>query len=263
MKHVALTTIPLFVITLSCYPSDSGTGSSGKSLDNFANGGVREYNVCTPNAQSLAAAKDTVIVAPTPQSHQAITNALSAVPQPLLRAFQAAGGKVVASSEAAKICGQVGQNNSEKDLAKGTTIPSCWLQETAGVAPQIVLSDDPVLIQHSMIGAFSYFFTEYFVTRVSHPDVSSKIPQGGLWPAAIQEFASHRDAVAEAFLRDLSSKKASVASAFRSAYAREPSKFKNAVLAEVLDSCYCSQKTRDILRQEFPATWSVSQCRTL
>jgi len=177
MKHVALTTIPLFVITLSCYPSDSGTGSSGKSLDNFANGGVRQYNVCTPNAQSLAAAKDTVIVAPTSQSHQAITNALSAVPQPLLRAFQAAGGKVVASSEAAKICGQVGQNNSEKDLAKGTTIPSCWLQETAGVAPQIVLSDDPVLIQHSMIRAFSYFFTEYFVTRVSHPDVSSKIPR--------------------------------------------------------------------------------------
>jgi hypothetical protein len=263
MKHLALTTIPIFTIVLSCYPADSGTGSSGKSLDNYANGGVSQYNVCSPNPQSLVAAKDTVISAPTPEAHQAVANALSAVPQVLLRAFQAAGGKVVASSEAAKICNQIGQNTSEKDLTKGTTIPSCWLQETAGVAPQIVLSDDPVLIQHSMIRAFTYFFTEYFVTRVSHPDVLSKMSQSSDWLAAIQEFESHRDEVAEAFLRDLGSKNIAVASKFRSINSRDPLSFKNAVLAEVLDSCYCSQNTRNILRQQFPATWSVSKCKTL
>jgi hypothetical protein len=249
-------------IVVSCYPSENGPGSSNKSLDNFANGGVSRYNSCTPNTQSLAAAKDTQVSAPSQQSQDTLFSALSAVPAPFLKAFQAAGGRVVVSRDAAKICGAISQDNSEKDLNTGAMIPSCWIQEKANVAPQIFLSDDPVLIRHSTIRAFTYFFTEYFLTRINRPDVLSKIPQGHLWPAGIQEFENQRDAVSQAFLRDLDSKRSDLASGFRKAAALDPLKFKNAVLAEVLDSCYCSEKTRATFREQFPATWSASQCRT-
>lgn len=247
-------------ITISCYPPDHSTGSVNKSLDNYANGGVKQYNSCTSNLQSQIAAKETSIVASSTQSKEAVLNALSAVPQPFLRAFQTAGGRVVASKDAAKICGTVSQNNSEKDLNTGATIPSCWIQEKTGTAPQIILSDDPILINHSMIRAFTYFFTEYFLTRVIHPDVIGKLPQSNLWPAGIRDFERHRDAVTDAFLQDLESKKSPAASAFRAVYSKDPLKFKNSVLAEVLDSCYCSDRTRTILKVEFPATWSASQC---
>jgi hypothetical protein len=246
--------------TISCYPPDRSSESGNKSLDNFANGGVKQYNSCTSNLQSQSAAKETSIIASSPQSKEAVLNGLAAVPQPFLRAFQAAGGRVLASKDAAKICGQVSQNNSEKDLNTGATIPSCWIQEKTGVAPQIILSDDPVLINHSIIRAFTYFFTEYFLTRVSHPDVIGQLPQSNLWPTGIQEFESHRDAVTTAFLRDLETKKSPASSALRAAYSKDPMKFKNSVLAEVLDSCYCSDRTRTILRVEFPATWSATQC---
>lgn len=264
MKNLLKLCIPISVvataITISCYPPDHGSESGNKSLDNYANGGVKQYNSCISNLQSQTAAKETSITASSTQSKEAVLNALGAVPQPFLRAFQAAGGRVLASKDAAKICGQVSQNNSEKDLNTGATIPSCWIQEKTGVAPQIVLSDDPTLINHSMIRAFTYFFTEYFLTRVHHPDVIGRLPQSNLWPAGIQEFESHRDAVTDAFLRDLETKKSPASSAFRAAYSKNPLKFKNSVLAEVLDSCYCSDRTRTVLRVEFPATWSASQC---
>ena len=255
--------IPVLTLSLmaSCNRPDGASGSDGKSLDNFANGGVRQYNSCTPNAQSLTAAKDTIVSASTQEARAAVTNALSAVPQPFLRAFQAAGGQVVATRDAAKICDRLSQNNSEKDLEKGTTIPSCWIQEKIGEAPKIYLSDDPKLIQHSTIRAFTYFFTEYFVTRINHPDVIGRIPQSAQWQTGIKEFENQRDAVTVAFLRDLDNKKPAAASVFRNAYNRDPLKFKNAVLAEVLDSCYCSDSTRSVMRKEFPITWSVSQCR--
>ena len=259
-QHPRYLSVLMLAFIGACYPSDGKDDSTSKSIDNFAQGGVKSYNVCSANIASQAVARDTQISAKDKAYREAIVNSLSAVPKVFLQAFQQVGGAVIATKDAGAICAKVGNNNSEKDLNTGVQIPSCWLQDKLGAAPKIYISAEPAVIHHSMIRAFTYFFTEFFLAR-------AKLPEAGLitrdprWKTAFNEFESNRESVASAFIKDIDAKNADQANQFRSAYTNDSLKFGNVILAEVLDSCYCSDNTRAVMREQFPNTWKASGCR--
>jgi hypothetical protein len=256
--------LPLIILTImipsSCYPSGNNQTSSNKSLDNFANGGVKKYNVCSANSSSSSLANQIRLSASKPEAKVALEAALSAVPLELLQAFQSAGGQVMSSASAEAMCGKALKTNSEKDLNTGATIPSCWLQEGTGVAPKIIVSDDPVLIHHSIIRAFTYFFVEYFVPRVKNP-ASGIIARDPRWQTTINDLEAKREKITQAFLTDIRLKNEAMANTFTDSYKKDSVTLSNAVLAEVLDSCYCSDQTRRTFREQFPTTWSAAECR--
>lgn len=257
---LGLISLMMFAL-IGCYPSGSDQNSSNKSLDNFANGGVKKYNVCKANSSSVALTKQIPLSANKPEAKAALEAALSAVPLELLQAFQASGGQVMSTASAAAMCGNALKNNSERDLNTGATIPSCWIQEATGVAPKIILSDDPALIHHAIIRAFTYFFVEYFIPRVKNP-ASGILARDPRWQPAIDDLESKREKITQAFLADMKLKNEAMANAFSESYKRDSLTLSNAVLAEVLDSCYCSDQTRTIFREQFPTTWSAAECRT-
>lgn len=246
--------------TFACYPPEPGTGSQQKSLDNFAAGGIATYNWCGSNDTSTIAPRDITIVTASQEARDAVLGTLSAVPDELLTAFRSVNGMIVARPDAESVCAQATKSNSEKDLRSGAKVPSCWFQKEVGESPQIVVSSDPRLIRHSMIRAFSYFFTEFFVARAKLPGAGQAFTEPG-WREAFAKFESTQAVIAQAFLADVSTTSRDLATQFERAYTTDREHFSNYVLAEALDSCHCSDRTRAVFREKFPRTWGALNCR--
>lgn len=251
------------VIQVACGPSFRNEGSEEKSIDNYGQGGYLSLNSCVPNRASYAIAEKTQIVTRSQKSRAAVISAVGAVPKEFLATFQALKGKVVATPDAKNICDNATGKSTEKNLKTGLEIPSCWRQTEIGEGPEIIVSDDPAIIRHSMVRAFTYFFTQYFLPRASHPD-APKALKTRPWKDAIAEFETVRTAVTKAFLADVSSQNPERAKVLKSQYEDKDqdsrTNLSNDVLAEVLDSCYCSSDTRKSMQLKYPKTWAASAC---
>ena len=249
--------IVAILLAASCYPPDSNNDSKDKSLDNFVDQRVSTLNFCTPNQGSTKAAEDIHLTAPSKSAENAVRISLGAVPWQFLKAFQAVGGQVVAIHDTKIFCGNDAVKTDEN--YKDGTIPSCWrLSESK--KPMIVVSDDPALIRHSMIRAFTYFFTEFFLTRAELPE-AGLVSSDPRWQTAINELKDTRESISLAFLEDMQKQNPAQAKTYASNFNSNRLNFSNSVYAEVLDSCYCSDKTRRVMQERFPKTWSASGCR--
>jgi len=255
-------------LTLVMCRAPETTGSSTKSLDNFAKAGSGQsetINSCgidydgkqtlPPQVQGVL---DRIHVdASYESSRRAVIGALVAVPKSLAAPFFLSGGTIEVRPDAGTICHQTPFSAAERQIADtAADVPACWQQPQAGKAPHIFVTPDPAVIRHSMVRLFGYFYTEYFVARILAP--AAPAPFNAVsWKTAAQSFNTTRGQLADAFLSDLQTKNHDAYTRLAKFRSSDATHFDNYVFAEALDSYYCSKDTRSKFQSMFQKAWNV------
>ncbi len=237
-------------------------GSTVASLDNFATGSSQSEttNSCGSSydgSGTLPAhveALRSYVSAPNDDSRNAVLGVLTVVPKPLMAPFFLNGGKIVISDKAKTICKADSLSPQERALLGGNTAAACWHQPVAGKAPQIVISNDPVVIRHSLLRLFGYVYTEFFADRASQ---SAQLQADPAWKAALDGFVAVRTGLAAAFVSDLQASGNGVPAHIKAIQNASESRFENFVFAEALDSYYCSSAAKKTFASGFKKTYSV------
>ncbi len=249
------------VLAVSCRPTNKGGAeSSTKSLDNVGKApSAQTTNSCGINYTGSETLSATVkelmprIEAAAPYKN-AVIGALTAVPTNLLLPFVKAGGKVVVSDEAAAKCQGTPFSAGERELiGTPTKVPACWKIEP-GQGAVIYLSPSVKLIRHNTVRLFGYFYTEFFVAKITDPATPAPFSDKK-WQGAAAAFIAERDALAANFLVDLLPSNKPLHDSLEKIQAIDAKSFGNYIFAEALDSYYCSLKARDTFGTDFKLTY--------
>jgi len=251
---------------LACKPPyGSPDSSSAKSLDNLAkdDNATAVDNRCgrdvtaastalsAPVRQALA-----LVDAPTVALKDAAASALTAVPERLMAPFLNAGGKIRIGDGAESECAGSSLAAAEKDLAGNQPIRACWRQPEGGGAPELLIAGDETVVRHSLLRLFAYVYAEFFVTKIADPNAPAPF-NNAEWRAAAQGFQERRGALAAALLADLSQAGAQAYTRLKTFHDRDATRFANFVLAEAVDSYYCTPKARAIFENRFRGAWKL------
>ncbi len=248
-------------LAVSCRPTNKGgSESSTKSLDNVGKAAseqtVNSCGIKYTGSQTISATVKELVprIEAAPRYKNAVIGALTAVPTNLLLPFVAAGGKIVVSDDAAAKCQGTPFSAGERELV-GTPakVPACWKIEP-GQGAVIYLSPSVKLIRHNTVRMFGYFYTEFFVAKISDPAAPAPFTDKK-WQAAATAFIAERDALAANFLVDLLPSNRPLHDSLEKIQTTDAKSFGNYIFAEALDSYYCSLSARSTFGREFKLTY--------
>jgi hypothetical protein len=256
VRHIAA--LALLILPLGCKPKASAPASQTQSLDDLARA------VGTPTAQdqcgvpvdstllsSLAPADQDKLrrhVVASSGTHVAdLIAAFFAVPKPLQTLFFGAEGQLQLVPALPASC-TANMSSAAKAFASEAGGPpgACWLVENHRL--QVLVVDDPVVIRHSLVRVFGYLYSQFLAAGLS----SNKAALAGLTRLEDQE-----KSLSAAFLSDLKSSGNSQLEAMTGLETSHPRSFGDAVVAEAIDSYYCSGATRTSMETKFPATYAA------
>jgi len=260
---LSLRFLAVIVFFSACKPQAQPQAADLQSLDNLAraDGEGLSYNSCgDPNGTPVARIK---VSGGSRESAQAVQAALTAVPKPILEAFAAVSGEVVLNQNPSALCPQA-MNRAEREFANENSSGSpelapCWVLEQRVI--RVVLPDDPKLIRHQTVRIMSYVYTQFFAKRLAdlaangagtiNSETASTIR------ATVERLRMQQEDLGAKFLTDLSTR------TDRSAFNRlvklkssDEESFSNFVLAEAIDSAYCSEATARKFHSMFPEAWN-------
>jgi hypothetical protein len=287
--------VAVLLILLSCHackaPPTDRMGSSLKTLDNFATAdGEFTVNECSgersASVTAFIVAKTylTQIVVPTDKSWaaadlRAVYTSIAAVPPGILSVFfDGLKGVVQITPESDKICKEhqrlsAGENarTSPENSDQSNKFHGCWFMDAKG--PKIVVNSELTggkrkWILHSLVREFGYFTAEHlaawnFVRRPAETNETN----AWYWELTAKKGPSELDgefvtALGKAFEKEIKSAMVSDPSKHYSLqqYEKNPN-FKNSlskwIFAEAFDSYFCSSKTEEKFRIDFPETYKI------
>lgn len=240
--------VPLMVIS-ACKPT-AKTASSTKTLDNLAAGDQRVENECRGIYASDRHDSMIDLSEIDPSRHALVTKwvktSLSAVPSGLQETyFQELRGKIKVTPRASEVCAE---------FAKGT------ISEASQACPQrnngsfvLVVEDDKRAIEHNAIKIFAYLLNG--LADGSGNNVSKTTGALGAYIKLLQLN------LVEHFEKDLGAdpKYSETLKKFQQAKDESSKKIiREQIFANAFDSIYCSDQTRENLKQ-FPNTYTALQ----
>lgn len=263
MRYVASIVL---LAAVSCKPPYGSTdSSSAKSLDNFAKDdnatGVanrcgRDVTAASTDLSAAVRQALALVDAPTPALKDAAASALTAVPERLMAPFLNAGGKIRIGDGAEADCAGTALAAAERELAGSKPVRACWRQPEGGGAPEILIAGDEAVVRHSLLRLFAYVYSDFFVKKIAEPNAPAPF-NNAEWRAAALGFQERRGALAAALLADLSQAGAQAYTRLKAFSDRDATRFGNFVLAEAVDSYYCTATARDIFYNRFRGTWKL------
>ncbi len=255
-----LTVVMAAVFTASCRPPQGGgNASTAKSLDNVGKApSAQTVNACGikyDGKQALSATVTELVprIDAETKYKNVVIGALTAVPTNLLLPFAKAGGKIVVTSDAAAKCKDTPFSAGEREMiGTPTAVPACWKIEDK--TPVIYMKPSIKLIRHNTVRMFGYFYTEFFVAKISDPAAPAPF-NDQKWKAAATAFVAERDALAANFLVDLEPANKALHERLAKIQASDAKSFGNYIFAEAIDSYYCSKAARATFEKDFKLTY--------
>lgn len=249
------------VAFLGCQQDNSGDSNDTKTIDNFTRGSdALTVNSCGLNVNDAyltklsptEKAKLKHIFADSQGSALTALGVFLAVPKPLQTLFFAAKGELRVVKEPERYCGALTANQKEFASEGQNRINSCW--GLAGGKVQIFVRDEGAAIHHGLIRAFGYLFTQFYARRLGEPSIvppelRDQVAKG------LERYRRQHEALANAMLRDLPA--GPVKDQLTQTYQKNPDETGDFAVAEMIDSIYCSDATRETFRKEFPASFAA------
>lgn len=248
-----------------CKPK-ADPASEVRSLDNFTrrDGETLTTNRCGPAVAEVGALKKNkiysarykMIFAPGLVKDEILAT-LAAVPEPIQAIFFGVGGSIQASSNLKSKCSF--KTSSEKDFADEKTgaVTSCWRKKADESPPVIFVESRPEAIRHGLLRSFSFVYTQLFVESAAKVNVD--LPQGDkkrVLSAALERFQLQKKLLVEGLLRD-SANLGKEASVHLKNTQKTNDQFGDYVVAEALDSFYCSKSSNASMQAHFKDTFQA------
>lgn len=265
MKLSGKTLISSVVIGLiACAPVRKNT-STTQSLDNLAATGKKGYttNYCGASYKTESSVPKSVrvhanrITALDSDLRLAALNALAHVPAALAQPFFDQGGTIELLPNSVETCRVSPLTAKERTYIKEASalVDSCWISSDKTKKPVIVLPADDKKIRHNLLRILVYFYNEYLVARLDAASVKkAKYEDVRL---AISGYKKDKMNLMEAFLEDAAVYNLNASKKLWDLRAAGESRFANIVLAEAIDSYYCSATTADKFAKHFSQTWKA------
>ncbi len=251
------------VILFSCAPVRNQSTST-RSLDNLAaTKGTYTKNFCGANYDSLetvpARTKKYLVRIKSfdANAQLAALNALHYVPEAISRPFFAQGGTIELQPNSVETCKTTKLTTKERTYIKegNAEVDSCWQQANARSKPVIVLPNDESKIRHNLLRVMVYFYNEYLVERLNKATAKNKDHQAV--QVAIKSYTSQKKKLMEAFLEDAAVLNFRSSKKLWDLRTDNEDKFANIVLAEAIDSYYCSKTTLGKFQKNFTQTHTM------
>jgi hypothetical protein len=263
MKLSGKTFISAAVIGLiACAPVRKNT-SSTQSLDNLAATDQKGYttNHCGASYKSESDVPKSVraranrITAMDSDLRLAALNALAHVPPALAKPFFAQGGTIELLPNSAETCRVSPLTAKERSYIKEASaqVDSCWISSDKTKKPVIVLPADEKKIRHNLLRILVYFYNEYLVARLDAASVNKSRYED--IRQALSGYKREKLNLMEAFLEDAAIFNLNASKKLWDLRSAGESRFANIVLAEAIDSYYCSASTADKFSRNFTRTW--------
>ena len=251
------------VILFSCAPVKNQNAVT-RSLDNLATtGGGYTNNFCGANYASI----DTLpartkkyagrIKTYDAAAQLAALNALHYVPEAISKPFFDQGGTIELQPNSVETCKSTKLTAKERSYIKegSAEVDSCWQQASSRSKPVIILSNDQGKIRHNLLRVMVYFYNEYLVERLSKATSKNKDHQAV--QAAIKTYTAQKKKLMETFLEDAAVFNLNASKKLWDLRTDNEMKFANIVLAEAIDSYYCSGTTLGKFKKNFAQTHTV------
>lgn len=205
-----LSLVLLAVSLPNCKPPAGG--SEVQSLENFSAGTLLRKNVCFGDRETLEP-RDMldfpVIVNASSDKAEALENvarsSLSAIPYDMKTMVMMAGGKILITRDAPKLCGK-DRLKSGSDSGSFSKFASCFLDIKTKNSPAsgltIVISDNAAYVNHILVRTFAYALSQKFAWQF----MTSK-SNGQLTDVNPFEYDDLRDDVVAAYLQDMATSK--------------------------------------------------------
>ncbi len=247
----------------ACRADDANTASI-KSLDNLTRGDrALVQNKCgvylTPNSLTKMVPADkqklSHIYAHSDAAAYEAAGTFMAVPKPLQSMFFAAGGVIRVVKDANKYCKSKIKSPDQLAFASESTdsVDACW--DVWDGKLEVIVRDNEAAVHHALVRSFGYIYTQFYAARApilaERKDVEDIVNKG------MARFKGQRQKLGEALLKDLQDDPKAVRARFTLLAKTNSLDFGNFVIADSIDSYYCSPETRAVFKSEFPATWKV------
>ena len=262
-------TVSFFVLAggaTGCKPK-ADQASDVRSLDNFTrrDGADVTSNICGPPATDASKLKSSkvyesrnkMIFAPGPVKDEILAT-LAAVPDPIQAAFFGVGGSIQAAPDIKSKC--IFGKSSEKEFAGEnlSELTSCWRKKSDGTPPVIFVVSRPDAIRHGLVRSFSYIYTQLFVDSAAK--LNESLPAGEkkkVLSAALKRFDSQKKFLVEGLLSDAAGLGKDVVGCLQSQRLKNQDQFADFVMAESLDSFYCSRESNAKMQKRFKNTFKA------
>lgn len=250
------------ICVIACAPVKN-TASTTRSLDNLTATDKKSHtlNSCGATYKTETSLPKEVraharhITAIDGSLRLAALNALSHVPPAISEPFFKQGGTIELLPNSVEACRVSPLTAKERAYVKEADlqVDSCWLSSDKTSRPVIVLPADEKKIRHNLLRIMVFFYNEYLVARLDA--VSAKKSKHDDVRNAIATFNKQKLTLMEAFLEDAAVFNLNAAKKLWDLRAEGPNRFANIVLAEAVDSYYCSPLTVQKFSTHFPRTW--------
>lgn len=268
MKPLTQKIAPMIVLCAlsSCRADDAAeSGATAKSLDNLTRGDrALVSNKCgvylTPASIAKFVPEDRAklkhIHANSDAAAYEAAGVFMAVPKPIQTMFFAAGGSIQVVADANAYCQVSGKSPDQKVFASeaSPTIDSCWVVNDSKL--DVIVRDDLMSMHHGLVRNFGYVYTQLFGDFVM-PSLRNTSDGQGAITKALLRFRTQRVNIGKALLQDLADDPKDVRDHFSLLAKSEPLDYANFVMADAIDSYYCSSDTRATFKTQFPATWKA------
>jgi hypothetical protein len=251
------------VILFSCAPVKNQNAVT-KSLDNLAaTGSSYTKNFCGANYASV----DTMptrtrkyaarVKSYDPKAQLAALNALHHVPEAISKPFFDQGGTIELQPNSIETCKSTKLTTKERSYIKEASayVDSCWQQANSRTKPVIILSAEEDKIRHNLLRVMVYFYNEYLVDRLQKATVRNK--DLAAVQTAIKSYNAQKKKLMETFLEDAASFNLNASKKLWDLRTDNEERFANIVLAEAIDSYYCSVTTLSKFKKSFSQTHSA------
>lgn len=248
------------IILFSCAPVKNQNAVT-RSLDNLAaTGGSYTKNFCGANYASVDSMPTRTrkyaarVKSFDAKAQLAALNALHYVPEAISKPFFDQGGTIELQPNSVETCKSTKLTAKERSYIKegGTEVDSCWQQANARTKPVIVLSNDEGKIRHNLLRVMVYFYNEYLVERLSKTTAKNKDYEAVQF--AIKSYTAQKKKLMETFLEDAAAYNLNATKKLWDLRTDNEAKFANIVLAEAIDSYYCSGTTLGKFKKNFAQT---------
>lgn len=253
----------LIVLAFACAPVKNQT-SITRSLDNLVATGAGY----TPNDCGAAFTSIDSVPARTKKYASRIRswdknlqlaalNALHHVPVGLTKPFFDQGGSIELSPNSIETCKSSKLTAKERTYIKESAaeVDSCWMQPDPKQPPVIVLPAKADRIRHNLLRVMVYFYSEYLLDRMASKIAGNK--NYSTVSKAIVAFNQQKELLTDAFLDDAAVYNFNASKKLWDLRTDNENRFNNIVLAEAIDSYYCSADTFAKFKKHFQATYRL------
>lgn len=187
----------------------------------------------------------------------AALNALHNVPVAISKPFFDQGGTFELLPNSTETCKTSKLTTKERTYLKeaDAEVDSCWMQPNPNKAPIIVLPANAAKVRHNLLRVMVYFYNEYVIDRLSTSVLNKKQYQDVR--EAIAAFKVQKKDLMESFMDDASVYNFNASKKLWSLRSDNEDRFANMVLAEAIDSYYCSADTSAKFWKHFKSTHGV------